>query len=265
MRCGVDVAIGALAEGTDAAAGRRPSSPSTSARWRSPRATPAPRFYWDWARRRSELSYRKFCGTPPHRTCAGLEAALALIDAEGLDAKCMRAMRRLARAVHAAVERLGPKAARCGSSRAWPEARSVSVTAIEVARRHRSRSAAQRRARALPGRDRRRPRARCTAASFRIGHLGDMNEAMLLGCLAGVQAAMQCRGHRLRPAAASTPRSPRCSGLIASGVEALTAAGTVRSLVRCRACAYGAANALVMCRSADRVQGEVTVISERPP
>ncbi|MEO7008864.1 MAG: aminotransferase, partial [Caldimonas sp.] len=26
---------------------------------------------------------------------------------------------------------------------------------------------------------------------FRIGHLGDMNEAMILGCLAGVEAAMQ--------------------------------------------------------------------------
>ena len=29
---------------------------------------------------------------------------------------------------------------------------------------------------------------------FRIGHLGDMNEAMILGCLAGVQAAMQVQG-----------------------------------------------------------------------
>jgi alanine-glyoxylate transaminase/serine-glyoxylate transaminase/serine-pyruvate transaminase len=29
---------------------------------------------------------------------------------------------------------------------------------------------------------------------FRIGHLGDMNEAMLLGCLAGVQAAMRVQG-----------------------------------------------------------------------
>ena len=30
--------------------------------------------------------------------------------------------------------------------------------------------------------------------AFRIGHLGDMNEAMLLGCLAGVQAAMRAEG-----------------------------------------------------------------------
>jgi alanine-glyoxylate transaminase/serine-glyoxylate transaminase/serine-pyruvate transaminase len=29
---------------------------------------------------------------------------------------------------------------------------------------------------------------------FRIGHLGDMNEAMILGCLAGVEAAMRVQG-----------------------------------------------------------------------
>jgi alanine-glyoxylate transaminase/serine-glyoxylate transaminase/serine-pyruvate transaminase len=29
---------------------------------------------------------------------------------------------------------------------------------------------------------------------FRIGHLGDMNEAMILGCLAGVEAALQAQG-----------------------------------------------------------------------
>jgi alanine-glyoxylate transaminase/serine-glyoxylate transaminase/serine-pyruvate transaminase len=29
---------------------------------------------------------------------------------------------------------------------------------------------------------------------FRIGHMGDMNEAMVLGCLAGVEAAMRVQG-----------------------------------------------------------------------
>jgi len=29
---------------------------------------------------------------------------------------------------------------------------------------------------------------------FRIGHLGDVNPAMILGCLAGVEAAMRARG-----------------------------------------------------------------------
>ena len=52
--------------------------------------------------RRSDMSYRKFCGTPPLHLLMGLEAALGLIDAEGLD-RCIARHARLARAVHAAV------------------------------------------------------------------------------------------------------------------------------------------------------------------
>jgi alanine-glyoxylate transaminase/serine-glyoxylate transaminase/serine-pyruvate transaminase len=33
-----------------------------------------------------------------------------------------------------------------------------------------------------------------TGRVFRIGHLGDLNPAMILGCLAGVEAAMQSLG-----------------------------------------------------------------------
>jgi alanine-glyoxylate transaminase/serine-glyoxylate transaminase/serine-pyruvate transaminase len=152
---------------------------------------PAPRFYWDWERRVSEHSYRKFCGTPPLAHLAGLEAALALITAEGLDQVHARHAR-LARAVHAAVERWGEN----GSMRLFtrvPAARSASVTAIEVA----------------PGIDPEQLRAvareRFQVAIagglgplggrvFRIGHLGDMNEAMILGCLAGVEAALAVQG-----------------------------------------------------------------------
>jgi alanine-glyoxylate transaminase / serine-glyoxylate transaminase / serine-pyruvate transaminase len=149
---------------------------------------PAPRFYWDWARRRSELQYRKFCGTPPLAHLAGLQAALGLITAEGLGRVHARHAR-LARMVHAAAGAWST----AGAVRLFaqvPAARSVSVTAIAVA----------------PGID---PEALRTVARerfnvaiagglgplqgrvFRIGHLGDMNEPMLLGCLAGVEAAMQ--------------------------------------------------------------------------
>jgi alanine-glyoxylate transaminase/serine-glyoxylate transaminase/serine-pyruvate transaminase len=149
---------------------------------------PAPRFYWDWLRRRSEQSYRKFCGTPPLAHLAGLEAALDLIAAEGLDNVHARHAR-LARAVHAAVACWAEGGALRLFTKA-PLARSVSVTAIEVS----------------PGIDPEalravaRERFQVAIAGglgplhgrvFRIGHLGDMNEAMILGCLAGVQAAMQ--------------------------------------------------------------------------
>ena len=152
------------------------------------RNTKVPRFYWDWERRRSDLPYRKFCGTLPMAHLAGLEAALGLIAQEGL-ANVHARHARLARAVHAAVGCWGEGGAMRMFTRE-AAARSVSVTAIEVA----------------PGID---PEALRTVARerfqvavagglgplagrvFRIGHLGDMNEAMILGCLAGVEAAMQ--------------------------------------------------------------------------
>ena len=154
-------------------------------------ATPAHRFYWDWQRRRSEHSYRKFCGTPPLAHLAGLEAALGLIAAEGLDRVHLRHAR-LAHAVHAAVGSW----AEAGAVRLFTKtaaARSVSVTAVEV----------------TPGIDPEalravaRERFQVAIAGglgplhgrvFRIGHLGDMNEAMILGCLAGVEAAMRVQG-----------------------------------------------------------------------
>lgn len=154
-------------------------------------ANTAPRFYWDWGRRQSDLQYRKFCGTPPLAHLAGLQASLGLIASEGL-ANVQARHARLAQMVHAAVETWSA----AGGVRLFarvPAARSVSVTAVEV----------------TPGID---PEALRSVARerfqvaiagglgplngrvFRIGHLGDMNEAMLLGCLAGVEAAMQVQG-----------------------------------------------------------------------
>lgn len=155
------------------------------------RANPAPRFYWDWVRRQSELSYRKFCGTAPQSLVAGLEAALALLFAEGLEAVFER-HRRLASAVHAAVQAWATAGA-LGFYAAQPAARSVSVTTVTVP----------------PGTDvdalRAVARERFQVAfagalgplagqAFRIGHLGDQNPAAILGCLAGIEAAMAVQG-----------------------------------------------------------------------
>ena len=155
------------------------------------RGISTPRFYWDWQRRRSPHAYLKFCGTPPLAHLAGLEAALDLIALEGL-AQVQARHARLASAVHAAVGCW----AEGGAMRLFTKvaaARSVSVTAIEVA----------------PGIDPEalrsvaRERFQVAVAGglgplhgrvFRIGHLGDMNEPMILGCLAGVEAAMRVQG-----------------------------------------------------------------------
>jgi len=183
---GVDVAVGASQKGlmcppgfsfvaVDARAGELAAN------------NRAPRYYWDWGRRKAEYSYRKFCGTAPQNLLFGLEAALALLECEGLAAVHERHAL-LARAVHAAVECWSEDGAVFLHCRV-PQARSVSVTTINV----------------RPGIDvealRSVARERFQVAfagalgpqsgrAFRIGHLGDVNAPMILGCLAGVEAAM---------------------------------------------------------------------------
>ena len=154
-------------------------------------ANPAPRYYWSWPLRRSGLSYRKYCGTPPQNLLFGLEAALGLIFDEGLPAVFARHAL-LARAVQAAVEGWSEGGA-LGFFAQDAASRSVSVTTISVP----------------PGTDvdalRAVARERFQVAmagglgplagrAFRIGHLGDCNPAMILGALGGVEAALRVQG-----------------------------------------------------------------------
>ena len=149
---------------------------------------PSHRFYWDWQLRANPFSYRKFCGTPPINLLMGLQAALGLIFQEGVDHVLSR-HRRLAGAVQAAVEGWST-AGQLGFLVKVPQARSVSVTTILLASGISSdeiRSVA-------------REQFQVSIAGglgpfqgrvIRIGHLGDLNPAMILGCLAGVEAALR--------------------------------------------------------------------------
>ena len=154
-------------------------------------ANPAPRFYWDWVRRKSDLSYRKFCGTAPQSLVAGLAAALGLLFQEGLD-QVFERHRQLAQAVHAAVQGWSSAGALDFFARD-PAARSVSVTTVLVP----------------PGTDvdalrtvaRERFQVSFAGAlgplsgrAFRIGHLVDQNPASMMGCLAGIEAALLVQG-----------------------------------------------------------------------
>jgi alanine-glyoxylate transaminase/serine-glyoxylate transaminase/serine-pyruvate transaminase len=153
----------------------------------------APRYYWDWDRRRGPYSYTKFNGTPPQNLLYGIEAALALIEGEGLDAVIARHAL-LARAVQAAVERWSSEGALRLHCRV-PEARSTSVTTIEVSDGidvDALRTIARERFQvAFAG-----GLGPFQGKAFRIGHLGDLNAAMILGCLAGVESAMLAQGIR---------------------------------------------------------------------
>lgn len=151
----------------------------------------ASRFYWDWGRRKAEYSYRKFSGTPPQNLLFGIEAALGLLFREGLDAIVARHAL-LSRAVHAAVECWSREGAVSFHCRV-PAARSVSVTTIAVREGidpEALRTVARERFQvAIAG-----GLGPQTGRAFRIGHLGDINAAMVLGCLAGVEAAMTVQG-----------------------------------------------------------------------
>jgi alanine-glyoxylate transaminase/serine-glyoxylate transaminase/serine-pyruvate transaminase len=155
------------------------------------RRNPAPRFYWDFVPRKSELSYRKFCGTPPLNLLAGLEAALTLLRREGLPQVLAR-HRLLASLVHAAVE-------------GWREGGALDFFAREAS----SRSTAVTTISVPPGTDVDALRAVAReefqvafagalgplhGKGFRIGHLGDQNPAGVLGCLAVVEAALRVQG-----------------------------------------------------------------------
>ena len=182
---GADVVIGASQKGLMCPPGVGFVAVNAQALARAA-ANHAPRYYWDWARRKSDLAYRKFCGTAPQNLLMGLEAALGLIFQEGLDNVFAR-HRVVADAVHACVEGWS-EGGTIGLFAQVADARSVSVTTVQMVTgidpepmrtvaRERFQVAVAGGLGPLAGR------------VFRIGHLGDMNAAMILGCLAGVEAA----------------------------------------------------------------------------
>ena len=152
---------------------------------------PSPRYYWDWMRRKADQSYFKFCGTAPQLLLMGLQASLELIFQEGMNEVFARHAR-IAEATQAAVD-CWSTTGNFGFFSKLPQARSVSITAVTTA----------------PGIDiegfRTVARERFQVAFagglgplsgrvFRIGHLGSMNPAMILGCLGGIEAALAVQG-----------------------------------------------------------------------
>lgn len=187
---GVDVALGASQKGLMCPPGVAFIAANPTA-VRVAERNPAPRLYWDWQRREDELSYRKFCGTPPQNLLFALEAALGLIFDEGLDAVWLRHARH-AHAVHAAVEgwREGgaldffaqDAASRSHAVTTIAVRDGVDVDALRTLARERFQVAIAGGLGPLAGR------------AFRIGHLGDVSPAQVLGAIAGVEAALVALG-----------------------------------------------------------------------
>ena len=152
------------------------------------KANPSYRFYWDWVRRQDAPAYKKFCGTAPQNLLMGLEVALGLLQKEGLDQVHAR-HRLLASAVQAAVASWS-KGGKLRFLCSVPEARSVSVTSVHVEQGidpEQIRTVARERFQvAMAG-----GLGPFAGRVFRIGHLGDMNAAMILGALSGIEAALR--------------------------------------------------------------------------
>ena len=150
-----------------------------------------PRVYWDWRRLLGGSSQSVGNGTAPVHFFYGLQEALRMLEEEGLDAVFAR-HHRLAEATRRAV-------------RAWrqndgpeifavdPRAQSDSITAVWLPEGY---DADKTRQVCLDkfnvslggGLDRLRGRV------LRIGHLGDLNEPMILGAIAAVEMALELTG-----------------------------------------------------------------------
>lgn len=187
---GVDVALGASQKGLMCPPGAGFVGVNARA-FAVAEANPAPRYYWGWVRRRSPISYMKFCGTAPQNLLMGMEAAFGLLFQEGLDA-VFRRHAQLARAVHAAVQGWS-EAGALGFFARDAACRSVSVTTVTVpagtdvdALRKVARERFQV---AMAG-----ALGPLTGRGFRIAHLGDSNPAVTLGALGGIEAALRVQG-----------------------------------------------------------------------
>ena len=188
---GVDVAIAGSQKGLMTPPGLAFTAVSPRALEQS-RTAGIRRGYWDWKRRMdSEEFYMKFFGTPPEHLMWGLREALDMLFEEGLETAFAR-HRRLAAAVHAAVEVWG-QAGALELNAVNPAERATSVTTIRVANgidSNRLRLLARDELDVSLGYG----LGPLDGKAFRIGHMGWINEPMVLGALGAVEMAMQACG-----------------------------------------------------------------------
>jgi alanine-glyoxylate transaminase / serine-glyoxylate transaminase / serine-pyruvate transaminase len=150
-----------------------------------------PRVYWDWRRLLGGTSQSVWNGTAPVHFFFGLQEALRMLEEEGLDqvfARHYRLAEATRRAVRAWRQNDGPEIYAVD-----PRAQSDSITAILLPEGYDAEKARQVcldkfNVSLGGGLDRLRGRV------IRIGHLGDLNEPMILGAIAAVEMALELTG-----------------------------------------------------------------------
>jgi len=150
-----------------------------------------PRHYWDWRKRLDEEAYMWFCGTAPEHLLFALREAIDMIAEEGLEA-IFRRHRRLASAVRAGIDTWA-EAGALELNALVPEQQSNSVSAIRVDERYSAidiRETCERELNTSLGGG----LGRLSGKAFRIGHMGDINEHMLLGALGSIELSLEMCG-----------------------------------------------------------------------
>jgi alanine-glyoxylate transaminase / serine-glyoxylate transaminase / serine-pyruvate transaminase len=183
---GVDVTVGASQKGLMLPPGLAFNAVSDKA-LAAARAGGSPRAYWDWSDVFEANTRGYFPYTPPTNLLYGLREALAMFQEEGLDTVFARHQRHAA-ATRDAVDAWGLETV-CQDSAST----SGVVTGVIVPD-------------ALDERDVRREildrygvslgagLGQLEGRAFRIGHLGDFNDAMLIGILGAVELGLQQAG-----------------------------------------------------------------------
>lgn len=156
------------------------------------REAKTPRRYWDWQLRHdTDHFYKRFCGTAAELLVFGLREAIDMIMEEGLDAAARRHAR-LAAAVHSAVDTWG-KAGALELNALVPAERANSVTTILVSEgvdAHAIRRMCRDRYNVALGGG----LGKMDGQAFRIGHMGWVNEATILGVLGSVELTLKVLG-----------------------------------------------------------------------
>jgi alanine-glyoxylate transaminase/serine-glyoxylate transaminase/serine-pyruvate transaminase len=187
---GVDLVIGGSQKGLMLPPGMSFTAINARA-WEAAQRARNPRRYWDWRAMVEDGHQVRFCGTAPIAHIYGLEASLDMIEEEGLENVFAR-HRRLANATRACVRHWGSG----GGVAIWSldaEAASDSLTTVLMPAGHdadRVRAIASERYGVALGRG----LAALQGRVFRIGHMGDLNEPMLLGALGAIELALADAG-----------------------------------------------------------------------
>jgi alanine-glyoxylate transaminase / serine-glyoxylate transaminase / serine-pyruvate transaminase len=186
----VDVVVGGSQKGLMLPPGMAFSGASAKA-LKASQGAKLPRVYWDWRKLVTGNRQTSFNGTAPVQLFYGLQEAVRMLSEEGLDqvfARHARLGEATRRAVRAWRGNNGPELYATD-----PRTQSNSVTTVLMP----------------DGLDAEKPRAialdrfnvsvgggldKLDRRTFRIGHMGDLNEPMLLGALAAIEMSLQIAG-----------------------------------------------------------------------